>query len=235
MVWAASGCREVWSAEVMTLSTEERSFADGSGGLQLSVREAQVLSLILRGLGNKEIAAELGLAEVSIKQYASALLRKFDVPNRAALTHAGLRLELAGTTELAPSWLPQLLRDSDLLVAVLAGPELRFVATSEAATRLLNRPLIGRPLREALPEYATSGLLDSVERVYATGEPLVEHARLVPFDPKRGSAGYRDFVMQALRDDAGRINGVVYFGIDVTEQVLATPPHNCARGYETDL
>jgi hypothetical protein len=32
--------------------------------------------------------------------------------------------------------------------------------------------------------------------------------------------GYRDVIIQALRGDDGEINGVVYFGIDVTAQVL---------------
>jgi DNA-binding CsgD family transcriptional regulator len=188
--------------------------------LVLSARETQVLVLILRGLANKQIAAEVGLAEQSVKQYASTLLRKFDVPNRAALASAGVRLQLAGSAGLDASWLPQLLRDTTLLFAVLAGPELRFVAASQAVTRAVGRTLVGRTLREALPEYESVGLIQAAEQVYASGEPIVAHAvRVPPLLAGVPSFGYRDLLLQALRDDEGEINAVVYFGIDVTEQI----------------
>ena len=200
-----------------------RSSPRPSGDVTLTARQAQVLSLILRGFGNKEIAKQLGLVEQSIKEAVSTLLRKFNVTNRSALTSAGLRLQLAGTRDFEASWVPQLLRDSKLLVSVLAGPEQRIVAVSEALEkRLGGRALVGRPLREAIPEYAGTGYFELVERVFATGEPFIAHAAAVHIDSGSGThLGYRDAIVQALRDDKGEINGVVYFGIDVTDQVLA--------------
>ena len=192
------------------------------GSVRLTARQAQVLSLILRGFGNKEIAGQLGVVEQSIKESVSTLLRKFNVANRSALTSAGLRLQLAGTEGLEPSWVPQLLRDSNLLVSVLAGRELRIVAVSEGLTqRLGGRELIGRPLREAIPEYASTGYFELVDRVFETGEPLIAHGARVELVSADGPRlGYRDVIIQALRGDDGEINGVVYFGIDVTAQVL---------------
>jgi hypothetical protein len=179
------------------------------------------LSLILRGSGNKEIASQLGLVEQSVKESVSTLLRKFNVANRSALTSEGLRLQLAGTQGLEPSWVPQLLRDSNLLVSVLAGRELRMVAVSEGLTRRLGRrELIGRPLREAIPEYEGTGYFELVERVFQTGEPFIAHGARVQIISDAGpQLGYRDVIIQALRGDDGEINGVVYFGIDVTAQV----------------
>jgi hypothetical protein len=123
---------------------------------------------------------------------------------------------------LDPSWVPQLLRDSNLLVSVLAGRELRIVAVSEGLTqRLGGRELIGRPLREAIPEYETTGYFELVDRVFETGEPLIAHGARVELVSAAGPRlGYRDVIIQALRGDDGEINGVVYFGIDVTAQVL---------------
>jgi hypothetical protein len=177
--------------------------------------------LILRGFGNKEIASQLGLAEQSVKESVSTLLRKFNVANRSALTSAGLRLQLAGTQGLEPSWVPQLFRDSNLLVSVLAGRELRMVAVSEGLTqRLGGRELIGRPLREAIPEYEGTGYFELVERVFDTGEPFIAHGAQVQLSSDAGPRlGYRDVIIQALRGDDGEINGVVYFGIDVTTHV----------------
>jgi DNA-binding NarL/FixJ family response regulator len=73
--------------------------------VRLTARQAEVWSLILRGFGNKEIAGQLGLVEQSIKESVSTLLRKFNVANRSGLTSAGLRLQLAGTQDLEPSWI----------------------------------------------------------------------------------------------------------------------------------
>ena len=189
--------------------------------MRLTSRQAEVLSLILRGFGNKEIASQLGLAEQSVKESVSTLLRKFNVANRSALTSAGLRLQLAGTQGLEPSWVPQLFRDSNLLVSVLAGRELRMVAVSEGLTqRLGGRELIGRPLREAIPEYEGTGYFELVERVFDTGEPFIAHGARVQLISDAGPRlGYRDVIIQALRGDDGEINGIVYFGIDVTAEV----------------
>ena len=189
--------------------------------MRLTSRQAEVLSLILRGFGNKEIASQLGIVEQSVKESVSTLLRKFNVPNRSALTSAGLRLQLAGTQGLEPSWVPQLFRDSNLLVSVLAGRELRMVAVSEGLTqRLGGRELIGRPLREAIPEYEGTGYFELVERVFETGEPFIAHGARVPRISDAGPRlGYRDVIIQALRGDDGEINGIVYFGIDVTAEV----------------
>ena len=54
----------------------------------LTTRQQQVLRAIVRGHENKQIAADLGLAEQTVKTLVSRLFRKFSVSNRAALAHA---------------------------------------------------------------------------------------------------------------------------------------------------
>lgn len=51
----------------------------------LTPAESRVLELVLAGLANKEIAAELGRAEPTIKNQVAAILRKHRVPSRARL------------------------------------------------------------------------------------------------------------------------------------------------------
>jgi two-component system response regulator DevR len=48
----------------------------------LSPRENEVLLLVVEGLLNKEIADRLGLAEITVKQHVSAILRKLGVQDR---------------------------------------------------------------------------------------------------------------------------------------------------------
>lgn len=51
----------------------------------LTPAEARVLEFLLRGLCNKEIAAELGRAEATIKNQVASILHKHRVPSRARL------------------------------------------------------------------------------------------------------------------------------------------------------
>ncbi len=59
-----------------------------AGGVQLTARERDVLTLIARGLPNKAIALQLSLSEKTVKAHVSAILRKLDVTDR---TQAALR------------------------------------------------------------------------------------------------------------------------------------------------
>jgi DNA-binding NarL/FixJ family response regulator len=48
-------------------------------------RQHQVLELLLQGHSNKLIARQLGITENTVKEYVSALLKRFDVKRRAEL------------------------------------------------------------------------------------------------------------------------------------------------------
>ena len=48
-------------------------------------RQHQVLELLLQGHSNKLIARQLDITESTVKEYVSALLKKFDVKRRAEL------------------------------------------------------------------------------------------------------------------------------------------------------
>lgn len=55
---------------------------DEPAGLDLTMRENQVLDLITGGLTNREIGARLGLAEKTVKNYVSGLLAKLGMERR---------------------------------------------------------------------------------------------------------------------------------------------------------
>jgi DNA-binding NarL/FixJ family response regulator len=48
----------------------------------LSLREKQVLNELARGLSNKEIAIQLGLADTTVTKYVGKILEKLSVRNR---------------------------------------------------------------------------------------------------------------------------------------------------------
>lgn len=81
------------------LETARRSYSEpGSPFHPLSDREMEVLELMLRGLSNKEIAAELGISHQTVKNHVTSILRKFNVDDRTqavvyALKRGWVKLE----------------------------------------------------------------------------------------------------------------------------------------------
>jgi DNA-binding NarL/FixJ family response regulator len=57
----------------------------------LSARELDVLQLVARGLGNKEIAAELGITTHTVKYHLTAVLEKLGVRSRTEAVSLGVR------------------------------------------------------------------------------------------------------------------------------------------------
>lgn len=57
----------------------------------LTSRELEVLKMVAKGLGNKEIAAALNIAEVTVKLHVSHLLDKLNVKDRTEAATAALK------------------------------------------------------------------------------------------------------------------------------------------------
>ncbi|MFC5567082.1 PAS domain S-box protein [Rubellimicrobium aerolatum] len=108
---------------------------------------------------------------------------------------------------------------------VLRGPEHVFEVANEAYLRLIGRTdILGRPVREALPEVAEQGFFELLDRVYATGERHVARGSAIRFRPDpEGPEEERvlDFVYEPIRVADGSIEGILAQGHDVTEQARA--------------
>jgi DNA-binding NarL/FixJ family response regulator len=57
-------------------------------------RELQIISLVARGLENKEIAAELEIAEQTVKNHLSRLMKKLELRNRQEVAMFAVRVHL---------------------------------------------------------------------------------------------------------------------------------------------
>lgn len=66
----------------------------GGADIGLTERQAQVLALLLRGMTNKRICRELGLAEGTVKIHISAILKLLGVANRTQAVIAASRIGL---------------------------------------------------------------------------------------------------------------------------------------------
>lgn len=107
-------------------------------------------------------------------------------------------------------------------MAILRGPEHLFEYANARYTELIGgRNVIGKPLREALPEIRGQGFINLLNRLYRTGEHHIGFATPVTIERVRREVRYLDFIYQPLRDEQGAIIGILVHGFDVTERVLA--------------
>ena len=118
-------------------------------------------------------------------------------------------------------------------IAILQGPALSYEFANPPYQALVwGRPVLGKPLREALPELEGQGVVEVLERVYATGEPFV--GRALPVLLRRGpdeplQECFFDLVYQPLVDDAGRVEGIAAVGFEVSALVKARQEADAAN------
>ena len=106
-------------------------------------------------------------------------------------------------------------------MAIFQGPEHVVEIINGAYQSLVgDRDLIGKPLREALPEVDGQGFFEILDQVYRTGESFVGR-RLPVLLRRRPEAepeeAIVDFVYQPIRNSSGHITGIFVEGSDVTE------------------
>jgi PAS domain S-box-containing protein len=107
-------------------------------------------------------------------------------------------------------------------VAYLAGPDLVIDFANDAYCRLAgDRDVVGMPLRQALPELASQGVFDLLERIMETGESIQGTETGVWVHRRSGRAGqlFVDFTYQPVRDAGGAFAGVLLYAADVTVHV----------------
>src|SRR6202453_1234776 len=110
-------------------------------------------------------------------------------------------------------------------MALLSGPDHRFVFANRAYLRMAGRErneVIGKLVRDVLPELVDQGFLDLLNRVYQTGEAFLASAHEASLMRSgRKETFYVDFTYYPMSSLAGEIEGILFQGIDVTEHVLA--------------
>ena len=119
-------------------------------------------------------------------------------------------------------WFRRLFEQSPGFMAVLRGPQHVFELANDAYYQVIgHRDIIGKPVREALPEVEGQGFLNLLDQVFLAGEPYI--GRSVPIRLQREPGTdltevFVDFVYQPVIEPDGSIYGIFVQGHDVTEQ-----------------
>ncbi len=117
--------------------------------------------------------------------------------------------------------LRELFERAPAFFALLRGPDHVFELTNPMYQKLIaNRDVIGKSVREAVPEVEEQGYIRVLDEVYATGQPYM--GRGVPVTlavegSERLEERILDFVFQPIGDVDDNLPGILIFGVDVTD------------------
>lgn len=115
-----------------------------------------------------------------------------------------------------------IVREADVATAIYMGREMRVSLANDAMISLWgkSRKVLGNTLREALPELEGQPFHDLLDKVYTTGETYwgkEDKVELMIGDKMQ--TGYFNFTYKALRNEQGKIYGILNMAVDVTEMV----------------
>ncbi len=196
---------------------------DGFGLLTIVRRDpslGQVPLIMLSARAGEESRVEgleAGADDYLVKPFtAKELLARV----RSHLESAGARR----AAEVERKRLRMLLGELPAIVNFLRGPDLVIeYAHPKTVATLGGRSLVGKPLLEAIPEFRDQEYPKLLRRVLETGQRIEAQDRLVRIADAQGNLRdtFWSFVYLPLRDDAGRVEGVMTFDLEVTDAVLA--------------
>jgi PAS domain S-box-containing protein len=120
--------------------------------------------------------------------------------------------------------LQNLLMQAPAFIALVRGPQHVYTLSNPRNDEVVGHgKLLGKPIREAIPEAESMGLTALLDRVYETGESFSTQDMPVKFPGPDGQLReyFLNFVYQPTRDAQGAVDGVAVFGFDATAIVRA--------------
>jgi DNA-binding CsgD family transcriptional regulator len=182
----------------------------------LTPRQRQVVDGLIRGLTNKEIAAELGVGPDAVKRTISRLLLKLNAPSRTALVQVALRSSAARLGRSTASNALSLLDAAPIPALVTRGQRHLVEYANPAARSVLRLADVGVRLTDLFPHEAEAVVGAIADATFLGDSARV--ARAVRLHHTDVDAGWRraDVFARPVRDGAERLVGVIVFLVDVS-------------------
>ena len=110
-------------------------------------------------------------------------------------------------------------------MGILKGPNHVFEFANPPYFQLIGeKDIIGKSVREAFPEVEGQGIFEIFDTIYKTGESFSTKEMLIKFDNEaKGKIVemYQEVIYQPHKDINGKVDGIFFFFIDVTEKVAS--------------
>ncbi|MEO7964485.1 MAG: ATP-binding protein, partial [Gemmatimonadaceae bacterium] len=155
----------------------------------------------------------------SLRDLAAITLREIE------LGAANARNDLArAEAEAERRRMAELFRQAPAFIAVLRGDDHVFEMANDAYHQLVgHREILGKAVRDALPEIRDQGFLELLDSVLASGQPFVgrELPVILERTPGVGDPTFVTFVYHPITEVDGTHSGIFVHGFDVTDQVNA--------------
>ena len=114
--------------------------------------------------------------------------------------------------------------NSPVAKLVYTGADMVLREANEKMLEILGKDsaILGMPLMDAVPELRATTMFREYEQVLRSGEVYTKEAERIELT-RDGSAnvGYYDLAYKPLSDGGGKVYGVIFTAIDVTDQVMA--------------
>jgi len=178
------------------------------------LRELPVMMLSARAGEEATLEAlESGADDYLVKPFSA---RELVTRVEAAL----MRSRIRAVEEENRRRLETVFKQAPVAVALLRGPDFVFeIANPEYRKLAGNRPLVGKPFLEALPELTGQGIFELLDGVRRSGQPSVGRSQRILINA-RGTRGpdehFYDFVYQPIVDPSGATEAIAAVIYDVT-------------------
>jgi PAS domain S-box-containing protein len=122
--------------------------------------------------------------------------------------------------------LRRLFLEAPAAILMMSGPEHVITLANDTYVRLIRRKsvddLVGRRLRDAVPELEGQGFFELLDTVYRSGAAYYGREMLASIENTLSGEvdeAYFNFVYQPTKDPSGAVDGILVFAVEITEQV----------------
>ncbi|WP_081974701.1 PAS domain-containing sensor histidine kinase [Novilysobacter arseniciresistens] len=199
------------SGEVRYWSATHTPLRDANGAVSAVMQHTTDVTAIQRL--REEVRQARAAAGPTMEQLSEGVFERAASVQRDNLRLAAREGFMTDLFEQAPGF-----------IAVLRGPDHVFELANDAYEQLVGRrDLIGRGVREALPELSGQGFFELLDQVRSTGRPFVGRSVPVELNDIDGlpRTVFVDFVYQPVRGASGAVESIFVQGSDVTDRETA--------------
>ena len=184
--------------------------------LQTDPQTSRVPVILLSARAGEEArieGLEAGACDYLVKPFSARELR-------ARVDAQIMRAVVRANQEAHAQRLVEIFKQAPVAIAILQGPDHTYEFANQPYLELVaHRPILGKPLLEALPELAGQGVKELLDGVRSSGKPFASSSRRILLN--RGLDGATEeavfrLVYQPMHGD-GESTGIIIVATEVTE------------------